>query len=103
MVRLLTVAGPFHARVVAARLGAEGILAELRGGLDGPYPMGTVDVWVPETDLDAARELLLADEIEAALAGDTEPEADLRAPPALWVLLAVLLLVALLTAAFAHR
>jgi hypothetical protein len=56
----------FHARVIAARLGADGIVTQLKGNVDGPYPVGDVSVWVNENDADFARELLLADEVEAA-------------------------------------
>jgi hypothetical protein len=67
MAHLTTVGGSFHARVVAARLGAEGILVELRGPVDGPYPdLGSVDVWVPEDQLGEAREVLLGDAVDAA-------------------------------------
>ena len=48
MVRLATVQSGFEAKVLAARLGAEGIVWELRGGVDGPYPMGPVTVLVDE-------------------------------------------------------
>jgi len=64
MVTLLTVPNGFQARVVAARLGAAGVVAQVRGG-DGPYPVGDVNVEVPEVELDLARQLLLADEVEA--------------------------------------
>ncbi len=66
MVHLRTVHNVFHARVIAARLGAEGIVTELRGAVDGPYPIGDVSVWVAETDASSAQELLLADEVESA-------------------------------------
>jgi hypothetical protein len=56
----------FHARVIAARLGAEGIVTQLRGGYDSPYPMGDVEVLVAVEDLDEARAILLADEVESA-------------------------------------
>jgi hypothetical protein len=69
MVRLATVPDPFSARVLAARLGAEGLLWELRGG-DGPYPIGPVHVFVPERDLRAAQEVLAAAE---ELPPDSEP------------------------------
>jgi len=52
--------------VLAARLGSDGIVAQLRGAVDGPYPIGDVMVYVGEDDLDTAQELLLADEVEAA-------------------------------------
>jgi hypothetical protein len=66
MVHLRTVPDAFHARVIAARLGADGILTELRGAVGGPYPIGSVSVWVSVEDEPVASELLLADELEAA-------------------------------------
>src|ERR1700722_17101901 len=66
MVHLRTVPNVFHARVIAARLGADGIPTQLRGSVDGPYPVGDVSVWGAEEDAEGARELLLADEVEAA-------------------------------------
>ena len=97
MVPVLRADGTFHARVVAARLGSEGIVTQLRGNVDGPYPMGSVEVLVTEDDLEAARELLLADEVESSF--DTA-EADEAAPepvPAyrVWQLVAASGLVAL--------
>jgi hypothetical protein len=97
MVPVLRADGTFHARVVAARLGSEGIVTQLRGNVDGPYPMGSVEVLVTEDDLEAARELLLADEVESSF--DTG-EADEVAPepvPAYrgWLLVAASGLVAL--------
>jgi hypothetical protein len=66
MVHLRTVPDAFHARVIAARLGADGILTELRGAVGGPYPLGSVSVWVDGADEPIASELLLADALEAA-------------------------------------
>lgn len=66
MVHLLTVSSAFQARVLAARLGSEGIVTQLRGAVGGPYPVGDVVVFVDEGDADLARQLLLADEVEAA-------------------------------------
>lgn len=66
MVHLLTVSTAFQARVLAARLGSEGIVTQLRGAVGGPYPVGDVLVFVDEDDIDLARQLLLADEVEAA-------------------------------------
>ena len=75
MVHLVSVGTSFHARVIAARLGSDGILTELRGAVDGPYPgMGEVGVYVGADEVAVARELLLADEVESAFEG--EPEAD---------------------------
>ena len=77
MVHLRTVPNSFHARVIAARLGADGIVTQLRGSVDGLYPIGDCMVFVDEDDLDTARQLLLVDEVEAAFEdsadGDISP------------------------------
>ena len=78
MVHLRTVHNTFHARVIAARLGADGIVTQLRGSVDGPYPIGDVSVWVDEDDVVCAQELLLADEVESAF--DTVDESPRRQP-----------------------
>jgi hypothetical protein len=61
MVRLTTCADAFEARVLAARLGAEGIVWSLRGGQDGPFAIGSVEVLVDADDFADARSLLVAD------------------------------------------
>ena len=73
MVTLLRAEDLFHARVVVARLGSDGIVARLRGA-EGPYPMGVVEVLVPADELEVAQELLLADEVESAFAADDDVE-----------------------------
>jgi hypothetical protein len=94
MVLLRTVPSSFHARVLAARLGADGIVTQLRGPGEGPYPMGDVRVYVRDEDLEVARELLLADEVEAAFEeGPNHPPATRLS--AAWFALFVLLLLAL--------
>ncbi len=60
MVRLMTADDAFEAKVVVAQLGGEGIVWELRGGVDGPYPFGPVHVFVTEGDLAEARAVLAA-------------------------------------------
>jgi hypothetical protein len=68
MVPVATAGSSFEARVIAARLGADGIVWQFRGSLDGPLgplPGGVVTVLVVEDDYEAARELLLADEIDS--------------------------------------
>jgi hypothetical protein len=70
MVPVVRVADGFHARVVAARLGSEGIVTQLRGGIDSPYPMGAVEVLVGEDELEEAQALLLADDVESAFVDD---------------------------------
>jgi hypothetical protein len=77
MAPLTWVAGAFRARVLAARLESEGIDAQLRGSVESPYgltmgDMARVDVYVPEDQLEDARYVLLADEIDATLAAPTE-------------------------------
>jgi hypothetical protein len=95
MVRLATVGTSFHARVIAARLGSEGILTDLRGNVDGLYPVGDVHVYVDTADLEEAREILMVDDIESAF-DDPEELADVGAPPALWLVLGAILGIALL-------
>ncbi|HXQ43374.1 MAG TPA: hypothetical protein VN816_01955 [Acidimicrobiales bacterium] len=66
MVPLTTVGSSFEARVVMARLGADGILTQSRGGADGTYPLpGPVQLLVLVDQVDEARELLMADQVEA--------------------------------------
>jgi hypothetical protein len=66
MVHLKMAGSQFEARVVMARLGADGILTQLRGGGEGPYPLpGAVEVLVDASQADDARQLLLADQVEA--------------------------------------
>ena len=73
MVLLRVVPSSFHARVLAARLGADGIPAALQGAVDGVYPWGDVRVYVTERDFEVARELLLADEVESAFERPSSP------------------------------
>jgi hypothetical protein len=66
MVPLITVGSSFEAQVLQARLGADGILTQSRGGGDGTYPLpGPVQVLVLVDQADEARELLMADQVEA--------------------------------------
>jgi hypothetical protein len=93
MVRLATVRTTFHARVIAARLGSEGIVTDLRGNVDGIYPMGDVHVFVAEEDLPEAQELLLVDEVESAFE-DEGDDVNVGTPHELWVFLVAVLLLA---------
>ena len=68
----------FEARILTAQLGAEGIIWELRGA-DAVYPLGNVDVLVPEAELDEARTVLLPtdDDADHALPiGDDDADVD---------------------------
>jgi hypothetical protein len=78
-VLLTSVAGTFHAKVLEARLASEGIVVELRGYSEGPYPIPTViDVFVHEDEVALAREILLADAVDAAFIELAEPQARRR-------------------------
>ena len=74
MVSIVSSRNAFEAKVIAARLGSEGIVWELRGAVDGMYPVGLCEVLVEEGDVERARELLLADDVESAFAdGEDAP------------------------------
>jgi hypothetical protein len=65
MVPLTVTADAFEAQVLCARLGADGILTEMRGISRGPYPLpGLVTVFVEADQAEDARELLLIDQVE---------------------------------------
>jgi hypothetical protein len=93
MVRLATVGTSFHARVIAARLGSEGIVTDLRGNVDGLYPVGDVHVYVDQEDLAEAREILLVDDVESAF-DEPEDGGEAGAPPALWLVLGAVVVLA---------
>jgi len=90
MTRLTSVSGSFSAHLVAARLQSEGIDVQLRGALDGPYSltvgdMARVDVFVPDEQLDDARLVMLATEVDQVLAAPRE-WAGPRRPARRWLL-----------------
>jgi hypothetical protein len=58
MERLVTVDSTFEAKLIAARLGSDGVICEIRGGVDGPYPIGPFHICVPVAEFDLARDLL---------------------------------------------
>jgi hypothetical protein len=93
MVRLATVSSSFHARVIAARLGSEGIVTDLRGNIDGLYPMGDVHVYVGQDELVEARELLMVDEVESAFDAPDEPVGG-PSSRELWIVLGAVLAIA---------
>ena len=63
MVHLATLSSSFEAQLVAARLGAEGVLWQLQGPVGGPLPLSDVSVLVDERDLVRAREILLLEDL----------------------------------------
>ena len=101
MQRLTAVHGSFTAHVLRARLCSEGIDAELRGAIDGPYAvtvgdLGRVEVFVPEDQMEDARLVMLAGEVDAALAAPREwGGTRLRGRVIRWAALAALLAAAL--------
>lgn len=76
MVPLTTAANPLAARILAAHLGAEGIVWQLRGNVDGPYPVGPVEVLVPADDLEVARAVVASADTDAGTVGDHEAGID---------------------------
>jgi hypothetical protein len=71
MVPLTVTSSEFEAQVLCARLGADGILTEMRGGGRGPYPLpGPVTVLVEADQAEGARQLLLVDQVEAVFDED---------------------------------
>ena len=83
---LVTVPSVFEATVIAARLGADGIVTEQRGAMSTyPVSLGGVRIYVRRDDLSLARDLLLADEVESALEGAFEAEgSDGHGDPSAW-------------------
>jgi hypothetical protein len=99
MARLTSTGGSFAARVVEARLQAEGITVELRGAIDGPYQftvgdMSRVDVFVPVDQLEDAKLVLLVDEVDSVL--ELPPQRERPSDPwgdrAFWVMLVAIVL-----------
>jgi hypothetical protein len=81
-----------HAQIIGARLGAVGIVWELRPNVGAPYAVGAVEVLVESARLEEARDLLLADEVESVFAEADDDE--VGGDGALWVFaVAVFLLV----------
>ena len=76
MVPLTTAANPLAARILAAHLGAEGIVWQLRGNVDGPYPVGPVEVLVPADDLEVARAVVASADPNPLTVIDDEPDID---------------------------
>ncbi|MGD0742620.1 MAG: hypothetical protein ABSA31_04950 [Acidimicrobiales bacterium] len=67
LVYLTTVVGTVAGHLVVGRLRAEGIAACASGPVDGPYPFPIeIDVLVPADELARAKEVLLADAVEAS-------------------------------------
>lgn len=81
MVPLAPVPTEFAGRVLVAKLGSAGIIAELRG-VSGVYPtvFDSPQVWVEADELADARELISADLDEELAADGAGDPADARVP-----------------------
>jgi hypothetical protein len=99
MVHLVSAATTFEAQVIAARLGAEGLVWELRGSVGGPFALGPVEVLVLEDDAETARELLLADEVEEAFAAADAERRPVDPGSATWLVVAAVAFSVLFTLA----
>jgi hypothetical protein len=103
MVRLMTAANPMEARIIAARLGSEGIVWEFRGSVDGPLALGPVEVLVDADGFDTAKELLLVDDVESSFATAGHPVRVTTGRDVLWALLALVALLLFAVARMAAR
>jgi hypothetical protein len=99
----MTAGNAIEARIIAARLGAEGIVWEFRGSVDGPLAVGPVEVLVDIDGFESAKELLLVDDVESSF--DHEPR--LLRPTTgrdvLWAAVALLVVVLFAIARMAAR
>jgi len=89
MVRLMTAANAMEARIIAARLGSEGIVWEFRGSVDGPLALGPVDVLVDAEGFETAKEILLVDDVESSFATEPQVVRETTMRDVLWVALAL--------------
>jgi len=94
MVPLTRAESEFAARVLVAKLGSAGILAEIRGLSSFYPPLSTAQVWVEDDALDDARELIVTDDVFPTF--DAEVDTDAERPPSRRLVRAVLVAVALL-------
>jgi hypothetical protein len=107
MTLLTSVGGSFRAHVLLARLESEGIDAQLRGAVDGAYgftvgDMARVDVFVPTEQLDDARYVLLADEVDDSMAAPRDwGDAGRRRPRSRWLWFVALVLLVVTACGFA--
>jgi len=93
MVRLMTAANAMEARIIAARLGSEGIVWDFRGSVDGPLAIGPVDVLVDEDGFEAAREILMVDDVESSFASEPQLVRETTLRDVLWVALALVAMI----------
>jgi hypothetical protein len=96
MVPLAAVPSEFAGRVLVAKLGSAGILAEVRG-VSPVYPslLGEPSVWVEAAELADARELITTDVDDELPAGSPAPPARSRLLPTLAAVALVLIVLIL--------
>jgi hypothetical protein len=71
MQHLTTVVGTVQGHLIVGRLRTEGVEAVMSGPGDGPYPFPSeVEILVPESQLALAREVLIANAVEAVFDDD---------------------------------
>ena len=87
MVRLTTAANAMEARVLAARLGSEGIVWQFQGSVDGPLAVGPVEVLVDADEYETARQLLLVDDVESSFSAAPRPAHVTTGRDLLWLAL----------------
>jgi hypothetical protein len=84
---LTTVVGTVQGHLVVGRLRAEGIDAVMTGTGDGPYPFpAEVEILVPESQLEQAREDLLAIDVDAVFDDEEARPARARTGLRRWLL-----------------
>ena len=90
MTRLTSVYGLFRARVMAARLEADGFDVELRGAVNSPYALTVGEM--ARVDLYEASLALLVTEVDEAdeILDDDRPPIRDRAVPRTWAIAAVM-------------
>lgn len=82
MTLLTTVGDAFHGQVLMARLGAEGIVTEMKGAVGTTYPVrGEVELWVEAGNWDTAREIIRDDDPVTVRQGDVLADDWHTAPP----------------------
>src|SRR4051812_11803519 len=92
MVRLMTAASPMEARIIAARLGSEGIVWEFRGSVDGPLAIGPVEVFVDADGYETAKDLMQAADPASSFDLEPRPIYATTGRDVLWAVLALLAL-----------
>jgi hypothetical protein len=92
MVRLMTAANSMEARIIAARLGSEGIVWEFRGSVDGPFAIGPVEVFVDADGYEAAKDLMVAADPESSFDVEPRPIHATTGRDVLWAALALIAL-----------